>query len=136
LICTRHHRGRVSPRDCGKALFSYNPFPTIEFAMAMNRAFEALQGRLSHLLESTPARDIERNAKAALGGALSRLDLVTREEFDLQGRLLQRAQEQLAALTERVARLEAAAQVAASPAALTAASDSAASSAAGAARRD
>lgn len=76
--------------------------------MAMNRAFEALQGRLSHLLESTPARDIERNAKAALGGALSRLDLVTREEFDVQARLLQRAQEQLAALSDRVARLEAA----------------------------
>ncbi len=74
--------------------------------MAMNRAFEALQGRLSGLLESTPAQDIERNAKAILGGAFSRLDLVTREEFEVQARLLQRTQEQLAAVSARLARLE------------------------------
>ena len=74
--------------------------------MAMNRAFEALQGRLSGILDSTPAQEIERNAKAILGGAFSRLDLITREEFEIQARLLQRTQEQLAAVTARLARLE------------------------------
>ncbi len=75
--------------------------------MAMNRAFEAIQGRVESLLESAPARQVERNAKALLGGALNRLDLVTREEFDIQARLLRSTEERLRLLEARLAALEA-----------------------------
>ncbi|HHQ41345.1 MAG TPA: accessory factor UbiK family protein [Chromatiales bacterium] len=52
--------------------------------------------------------DLERNLHAALRAALARLDLVTREEFDAQARVLARTRERLEALERRVAALEAA----------------------------
>ena len=51
--------------------------------------------------------DFERNAKSAVQGALGNLDLVTREEFDVQAEVLRRTRAKLEALEERVAALEA-----------------------------
>jgi BMFP domain-containing protein YqiC len=70
---------------------------------------EQLQKRISDLIAKTPARDVEANMKAMLVGFFSRLDLVTREEFDVQQAVLQRALEQLERLSKRVQELEAAA---------------------------
>jgi len=50
--------------------------------------------------------DFERNLHSALEGALRQLNLVTREEFDLQQAVLQRTREKLEALEARVAELE------------------------------
>ena len=50
--------------------------------------------------------DFERNARAAVQGALGDLDLVTREEFDVQSQVLQRTRQRLQALETRVAALE------------------------------
>ena len=55
----------------------------------------------------TPARDVEKNLKASLAAWLSRLDLVTREEFDVQAQLLSRTRQKLDALEARIAALEA-----------------------------
>jgi BMFP domain-containing protein YqiC len=66
-----------------------------------------LAAKFSALLAASPARDVEKNARALLGGAFARLDLVTREEFDIQRELLARARERLAQLEARVAELEA-----------------------------
>jgi len=52
-------------------------------------------------------RDVEKNIHAALQSALSRLDLVTREEFEVQSAVLLRTREKLEALEQRVAALEA-----------------------------
>jgi len=68
---------------------------------------EQLQKRITDLIEKTPARDVEANLKAMLLGFFSRLDLVTREEFDVQRAVLQRALEQLEHLSKRVQELEA-----------------------------
>ncbi len=57
-------------------------------------------------IAASPARDAEKNLKAMLRGALGRLDLVTREEFDIQARVLLRTREKLDALEARVAELE------------------------------
>ncbi|MFT3961917.1 accessory factor UbiK family protein [Propionivibrio sp.] len=70
------------------------------------KIFEELSARLSALIAASPAADIEKNARALLSGFFSRLDLVSREEFDIQAQVLQRTREKLAALEERVARLE------------------------------
>ncbi len=70
---------------------------------------EQLQQRISDLLAKTPARDVEANMKAMLQGFFARLDVVTREEFDVQQAVLQRALEQLERLSKRVQELEAAA---------------------------
>lgn len=70
------------------------------------KLLDELSARFSQLAAATPARDIEKNARAMLGGLFTRLDLVTREEFDLQVELLARAREKLTALEARVAELE------------------------------
>jgi BMFP domain-containing protein YqiC len=51
-------------------------------------------------------RDAEKNFREVLQGALSRLDLVTREEFDAQAEVLARARAQLETLSERLEELE------------------------------
>lgn len=63
--------------------------------------------RLSELFAASPAKDFEKNAKTMMAGMFTRLDLVTREEFDVQREVLARARERLAALESRVAELEA-----------------------------
>jgi BMFP domain-containing protein YqiC len=52
-------------------------------------------------------RDLEGNFKAVLQAQLSRLDLVSRQEFDVQAALLARTQETLTALEARLKELEA-----------------------------
>ena len=66
-----------------------------------------LAARLAEPAASTPARDYEKNAKAVLATAFARLDLVTREEFDVQSEVLARARIRVAELEAKVAALEA-----------------------------
>jgi ubiquinone biosynthesis accessory factor UbiK len=75
--------------------------------MQQNRMFEDLSGKISALLAQSPAKDVEKNLRALLTSFFTRLDLVTREEFDVQAKLLARSLEQLSALEARVAELEA-----------------------------
>jgi BMFP domain-containing protein YqiC len=51
-------------------------------------------------------RDLEQNFKGVLSGGLAKLDLVTREEFDVQSAVLKRTRAKLAALEKRIAELE------------------------------
>lgn len=50
--------------------------------------------------------DLERNFRAVLQGGLARLDLVTRQEFDIQSAVLRRSRERLEELEKRIAALE------------------------------
>jgi len=68
---------------------------------------DQIAGKLSEMAANSPAKDIEKNVKAMASSAFARMDLVTREEFDIQAEMLSRAREQLAALEKRVAELEA-----------------------------
>ncbi|MDX1608526.1 MAG: accessory factor UbiK family protein [Halofilum sp. (in: g-proteobacteria)] len=70
---------------------------------------EDLANRLGQLLPEGAHEmraDFERNAKATLQSALSRMDLVTREEFDAQSAVLGRTREQVESLSRRIAALE------------------------------
>ncbi len=67
---------------------------------------EEVSAKVSELLGANPARDFEKNFRALFSSALARLDLVTREEFDVQAKVLARTQEKLAALEARVEKLE------------------------------
>jgi BMFP domain-containing protein YqiC len=96
--------------------------------MDMNSFFNDLQGKINQALESTPAKDIERNVKAMMTQGFSKLDLVTREEFDIQAQVLAKTRAKLEALELRVVELERRLAAQSSPAAPAAAS--AASSAA------
>jgi hypothetical protein len=74
--------------------------------MINQKFFEELSGKLNQAVANSPARDFEKNARALLAQGFSKLDLVTREEFDIQAQVLARAREQLAELEKRVAELE------------------------------
>jgi BMFP domain-containing protein YqiC len=74
--------------------------------MLNEKLFQDLNARLSELIASGPARDLEKNARALLSGFFSRLDLVTREEFDVQSDVLRRTREKLELLEAKVTQLE------------------------------
>lgn len=65
--------------------------------------------KLKAVMAQSPAADLERNLRAMLGAAFARLDLVSREEFDIQREVLARSRARLAELEKQVAALEAAA---------------------------
>ena len=69
---------------------------------------EVVQGITSALPPGLVAMqaDVEKNIKTALSGMFTKLDLVTREEFDVQAQVLQRTREKLEALEKKVAELE------------------------------
>lgn len=67
---------------------------------------DELSKRISELVAASPAADLEKNARAMLSGLFSRLDLITREEFDVQREVLARARERLDVLEARVEELE------------------------------
>jgi hypothetical protein len=69
--------------------------------------FEEISGKLGQVLAESPAKDLEKNLRAVLQSVFSKLDLVTREEFDVQQAVLLRTREKLEALEAKVAALEA-----------------------------
>ncbi|MCC6070135.1 accessory factor UbiK family protein [Massilia sp. GCM10020059] len=75
--------------------------------MDMNSFFTDLQGKINQAIESSPAKDIEKNVKAMMTQGFSKLDLVTREEFDIQAQVLAKTRAKLDALEKRIAELEA-----------------------------
>ena len=75
--------------------------------MIDKQMFEDLNRRIAGALRDTPAADLEKNLRALLVSWFDRLDLVSREDFDVQRKLLERAQAKLAELEKRTAELEA-----------------------------
>ena len=66
-----------------------------------------LSARLAAFAADNPARDLEKNFRGMLSAAFARMDLVTREEYDVQVQVLGRARAKLAQLEARIAELEA-----------------------------
>ncbi|HSR63916.1 MAG TPA: accessory factor UbiK family protein [Gammaproteobacteria bacterium] len=71
-----------------------------------------LETFIQHIIASLPEdlslarEDIRKNIRSAVQSALSRLDLVTREEFDVQAELLSRTRAMLDEMEQRVRELE------------------------------
>ncbi|MDR2507159.1 MAG: accessory factor UbiK family protein [Candidatus Accumulibacter sp.] len=70
------------------------------------KTFEELGAKIGALIATAPVADLEKNMRALLNGFFMKLDLVSREEFEIQARLLQRTNEKLDALEKRLAVLE------------------------------
>lgn len=70
------------------------------------RILDDLASRLGKLVSASPVADIEKNARALLATFFTKLDLVSREEFDIQTQVLQRSRAKLQELEERLDRLE------------------------------
>lgn len=74
----------------------------------MPKAFTELQEKLTELVRASPAAEVEKQMKTALSSAMAKMDVVTREDFDLQQQMLAKALEKLSVLEQRVAELESA----------------------------
>jgi ubiquinone biosynthesis accessory factor UbiK len=73
----------------------------------MNPTFlDDLSSRIKELLQQSPAKDLDKNLRALMSGAFARMDLVTREEFDIQKAVLSRTREKLSELETRLVELE------------------------------
>lgn len=68
--------------------------------------FSDMQAKINQALENSPAKDIEKNVKALMSQGFAKLDLVTREEFDVQAQVLAKTRAKLDDLEARVAELE------------------------------
>jgi BMFP domain-containing protein YqiC len=75
--------------------------------MRNTATLDELARKIGRAIEASPAKDVEKNVKALLQSALERLDLVPREQFEIQAQVLLRTREKLEALEARVAELEA-----------------------------
>ena len=74
--------------------------------MDMNSFFNELQSKINQAIKNSPVKDIEKNVKSMMTQGFSKLDLVTREEFDVQTQVLAKTRSKLEALELRVAELE------------------------------
>jgi len=78
--------------------------------MTENRIFDDIARRLSGAMPASAQAvqdDLEKNLRAATQAAFTRLDLVTREEFDVQRKVLARSRAKIELLEKQVAELEA-----------------------------
>jgi BMFP domain-containing protein YqiC len=71
------------------------------------RIIEEISSKISGMMANTPAADLEKNINALLRGIFTKLELVTREEFDVQSQVLLRTRAQLEVLEKRLNELEA-----------------------------
>ena len=77
--------------------------------MIDNKTLDDMVKRITEMMPESVQHlhaDIEKNLKAGLSGTFQRMDLVTREEFEVQTALLERTRERLAAMESRVQALE------------------------------
>lgn len=75
--------------------------------MLNTQFFEDLSNKIREITKSSPAGDLEKNLRALLQGAFTKLELVSREEFDVQAELLRRTRQKLEMLEAKQAELEA-----------------------------
>jgi BMFP domain-containing protein YqiC len=78
--------------------------------MVNSQFFEDLSLKIRELTKNSPAGDIEKNMRALLQGAFTKLELVSREEFEVQAEVLRVTREKLETLAAKLDRLEAAIQ--------------------------
>jgi BMFP domain-containing protein YqiC len=75
--------------------------------MFNSKTLDDLAMKIGKAFENSPAKDVEKNVKAMLQSGLAKLDIVTRQEFDVQKEVLARTRDKVEALEARVAELEA-----------------------------
>lgn len=73
----------------------------------INKQFiEDLSSKIRELAKDSPAKDMEKNFRALLQGVFTKLELVSREEFDIQVDVLRHTREKLDLLQAKLTKLE------------------------------
>lgn len=66
-----------------------------------------ISNKINDMIKSSPLADIEKNINALIQGAFTKMELVSREEFDVQAEVLRNTREKLEKLEAKLAELEA-----------------------------
>jgi len=75
--------------------------------MINSQIMNNLSNKIKEIVNSSPLTDMEKNINALIQGVLTKMELVSREEFDVQAEVLRNAREKLSLLEEKLAKLEA-----------------------------
>lgn len=75
--------------------------------MLDSKLLEDIGNKFAAAVKNSPVADLEKNARMVASGVFAKLDLVTRDEFDVQAQVLLRTRERLEQLEARLAELEA-----------------------------
>ena len=75
--------------------------------MLAKTLFEEATQKFSETLANSPVKDVEKNAKALFGSVLNKMDVVTREEFNIQQQVLIKTRLKLTELEQKISELEA-----------------------------
>lgn len=67
---------------------------------------EDLSIKIKEMSKNTPIGDLQKNLRALLQGAFTKMELVSREEFDVQADVLRQAREKLDLLEAKLSELE------------------------------
>jgi BMFP domain-containing protein YqiC len=65
-----------------------------------------MQSKVGDAIRNSPAQEIEKNVRAMMNQGFQKMDLVTRDEFELQAKVLSKTREKLEALELKVAEME------------------------------
>jgi BMFP domain-containing protein YqiC len=77
-----------------------------EILEQIQRIASDMQNKVGDAIRNSPAQEIEKNVRAMMNQGFQKMDLVTREEFELQAKVLAKTREKLEALEAKVATLE------------------------------
>jgi len=74
--------------------------------MLNQKLLDEISTKVNDLVAQSPVKDVEKNMRVLLAGVFTKLDLVTRDEFNVQQEMLMRTREKLTELEARVTKLE------------------------------
>ena len=66
-----------------------------------------ISSKIKEIIGNSPVGDVEKNLNALLKGIFTKMELVTREEFDVQAEVLRNTRQKLERLEAKLAELEA-----------------------------
>jgi BMFP domain-containing protein YqiC len=79
----------------------------IFYTMLNKEELQKLSNKIRNIIKESPISDAEDNINALLQGMFTKLELINREEFDVQTGVLKRTREKLEAMEEKLEALEA-----------------------------
>lgn len=74
--------------------------------MLNNQLLEEISRKINEIIKSSPAPDVEKNLRALLQSMFTKLELVSREEFDIQAEVLRNSRKKMELLEARITALE------------------------------
>jgi BMFP domain-containing protein YqiC len=75
--------------------------------MLNNEKLNEISNKIREIVKDSPLPDIEKNIDALLKGMFTKMELVTREEFDVQTEVLKRTRQKLEKLEKKLSEIEA-----------------------------